>query len=165
MANLGFRFNATEVEPTSTYELIPEGDYLAIITDSEVKETKARTGFYLQLTFDIIDDNSKGRKVWARLNIQNKNKTAEEIGQRELSSVCHAVGHLGDLDDTDVLHNIPLIIGVESEERSDKEGSYSNVIKTYKAAGGSKPAAVASKPKAEAPASSGDATPPWKKGK
>ena len=163
MASLGFRFNAAEVEPTSTYELIPEGDYLAIITDSEVKETQAQTGYYLQLTFDIIDDNHKGRKVWARLNIQNKSKTAEEIGQRELSSVCHAVGHIGDLDDTDVLHNIPLIIQIESEERSDKKGSYSNVIKAYNSAGGGKPAAIAQKPKVETSSSSGESTPPWKK--
>ena len=36
-----------------------------------MKATKAGTGQYLQLGFQILDGPHKGRKLWARLNLDN----------------------------------------------------------------------------------------------
>ena len=47
MANLG-GFNANNVEPAMEFEAIPAGKYGAVITNSEMKETKARVGFRLR---------------------------------------------------------------------------------------------------------------------
>ena len=70
MANLN-GFNANEVDPAVGFDPIPAGKYLAIITESEMKPTKAGTGQYLQLTFQVLEGQYKGRLVWARLNLDN----------------------------------------------------------------------------------------------
>ena len=79
-------FNANHIEPTSEFEAIPAGKYLAMITDSETKPTKSGSGSYLQLTFQILDGEYKGRFLWARLNLNNPNATAVQIAKAELSA-------------------------------------------------------------------------------
>ncbi|MDL5053334.1 hypothetical protein QQ056_07225 [Oscillatoria laete-virens NRMC-F 0139] len=37
-------FNANEVEPLGDFAAIPAGKYLAVITNSEMKPTKSKTG-------------------------------------------------------------------------------------------------------------------------
>ncbi len=70
MANLN-NFNANNVEPQTEFDAIPAGKYLAVITSSEMKPTKSGNGAYLELTFDVIEGEFKGRKLWARLNLDN----------------------------------------------------------------------------------------------
>ena len=53
MANIG-NFNANEVEPTTAFEPLPAGKYLAAITASEVKATKKGDGNYLELEFTVL---------------------------------------------------------------------------------------------------------------
>ncbi len=48
-------FDANQVEPSSDFEPIPAGKYLAVITETEMKPTKSGAGSYLQLTFQIIE--------------------------------------------------------------------------------------------------------------
>ncbi len=66
-------FNAAAVEPAATYDVLPAGKYLAMAVASELKPTKTGSGEYLQITFEIIDGQFKGRKIWDRLNIRNSN--------------------------------------------------------------------------------------------
>ena len=54
-------FNAAAVEPQQSFDALPPGRYEVIITDSEMKDTKAGTGQYLQLTFDVIGGQHNGR--------------------------------------------------------------------------------------------------------
>jgi hypothetical protein len=54
-------FDANNVEPAGDFEPIPAGKYLAVITDSEMKPTKAGTGNYLQLTFQVIEGPCSNR--------------------------------------------------------------------------------------------------------
>src|SRR5262245_42411620 len=91
-------FDANQVEPSSDFEPIPAGKYLAVITGSEMKPTKADTGHFLKLTFQIIDGPYKGRNLWARLNLDNPNAIAVQIAQAELSAICRAVGVLAPHD-------------------------------------------------------------------
>jgi len=85
-------FDANQVEPSSDIDPVPAGKYLAVITESEMKPNKAGTGHYLQLTFAIIEDEHKGRFLWARLNLDNPNAVAVAIAKAELSAICRAVG-------------------------------------------------------------------------
>lgn len=142
-------FDANQVEPTTAFEPIPAGKYLAVITESEMKSNKANTGSYLQLAFQITDGPYKGRFLWARLNLDNPNSTAVQIAKAELSAVCRAVGVLAPNDSTE-LHNLPLVIHVHCKKRSDT-GEIANEIKGY-----------AKKEQPAAPVSS-NTTPPWKR--
>lgn len=122
-------FDASQVEPSVALQPIPAGPYIAIVTESEMKATKAGDGRYLQLTFQIIEGEYKGRLVWARLNLENPNQTAVEIARAELSAICRAVGVMKPSDSA-ALHNIPLEITVGLKRRDDN-GELGNVIKGY----------------------------------
>ena len=152
MANLN-GFDASQVEPSASFDPIPAGKYLAAITESEMKATKTGAGSYLQMTFTVLDGDYKNRVLWARLNLNNPNATAVKIARSELSAICHAVGVMQPRDSVE-LHNIPLLITVKVKKREDT-GELTNEIKGYE------PKAAAAGQPQQAPAS--DTTPPWKR--
>ena len=139
MANLN-GFDANTVEPSTDFDPIPAGKYLAVITDSEMKSTKSGTGSYLELTFQVIEGECKNRNLWARLNIDNPNALAVKIARGELSAICRAVGVMKPHDSLD-LHDLPLVITVKCKKRADT-GETTNEIKGY-----SKQEAVPGQPK------------------
>jgi hypothetical protein len=149
MATLNF--NAHEVEPSVAFEPVPAGKYIAVIVDSEMKQTKSGNGNYLELTFEITEGEYQGRKVWARLNIDNPNADAVKIARGELSAICRAVNVMMPNDSVD-LHNLPLEINVKCKKRDDTD-EISNEIKGYAAK--SAPA-TSSEPRQQSA--------PWKRG-
>jgi len=128
MANLA-GFDASQIEPMTTFDPIPAGKYLAMITASEMKPNKAGTGSYLELVFTIVEGEHKGRQLWARLNLDNPNQLAVKIAKAELSAICRAVGVLTPRDSVE-LHNLPLVIRVACKKRKDTD-EIANVIKGY----------------------------------
>jgi hypothetical protein len=152
MANLN-NFNANEVEPAS-FEPLPAGRYLAVITESEMKATKSGAGQFLNLTFQVLDGEFKGRKIWARLNLKNPNPQAEQIARGQLSALCRAVGVMTPRDSLE-LHNLPLLVTVKVKKLEDT-GDLQNEVSGF-----SKKDATATTPAAPAPAAT--STPPWKR--
>ena len=100
-------FDARTVNPDTSFEPVPAGWYNLMIDESEMKPTNDGTGAYLALGFKILDGQYAGRKLFARLNLQNSNPTAVEIAYKTLSSIAHAVGVL-QVQDSAQLHGIPL---------------------------------------------------------
>lgn len=133
MAKFGQVFDASEVPTLDTFDPIPAGQYLALITESEMKATKAGDGQYLKLVFEVVDGDYKGRKVWAQLNLDNPNPTAVQIAMRELSSICHAAGKLR-VEDSEELHNVPMLIKVKIEQQAGRDPQ--NRITSWDAANG-----------------------------
>lgn len=132
MAFLG-GFNAMSVEPSKSFEPIPEGKYTAIITASKFKPTKAGTGEFLEMTIQIVDGPHKGRQFWERLNLKNPNAVAVAIAEGTLSAICRATGVLQPQDSAE-LHDIPLEIKIVCKK--DKEsGEIRNEIKGYSKTG------------------------------
>jgi len=128
MANLN-GFNANEVEPNDNFEAIPAGKYIAAIVASETKPTKNGAGSYLELTFQILEGEYHGRKLWARLNLDNPNPQAVQIARGELSAICRAIGVMTPQDSVE-LHNLPMQITVKCKKREDT-GDITNEIKGY----------------------------------
>jgi hypothetical protein len=155
MANLN-GFDANQVEPAKSYDPIPDGKYLAVITDSEMRPTKAGTGSYLQLTFEIIEGAYKGRLLWARLNLDNPNPTAVAVARAELSAICRAVGVLAPNDSVE-LHNLPLVVHVKCRKRPDT-AELTNEVRGY-----SPKAALADQPARPVRSSAAAGGPPWKR--
>lgn len=151
MANLGYEFDATQVEPSQPLEALPPGEYVAQVKNSEMKPTKAQTGQYLQLDFEVTEGEHRGRLFFARLNLDNPNQTAVEIAHRELSAICHAVG-LMKVRDSSQLHYKKMLVRLDVEKRDGY--SAQNVVKGYKPLDGGQ---------GQAAASSGDAAPAVKK--
>lgn len=144
-----------EAEESRDFSPLPDGQYPAIVTVSEIKDTKAGNGQFLALTFEVIDGDHKGRKVWANLNIQNPSAACEKIGRAQLASLCKAVGVMNPQDSQE-LHDIPLVIRIGKDKgdpnRNDVKG-YSQIGDAYeppveeKKAAPAKPAAPAAKKK------------------
>lgn len=149
-------FDANTVEPATGFDPIPAGKYPAVIVESNMKPTKNGNGQYLELTFEIIDGDFKGRKVWARLNLENQNSTAVQIARSELSAICRAVGVMQPQDSIE-LHNLPLIITVRCKKNPETD-EITNEIKGY--AGRTVANASAA---GAAPAAGAVGAPPWKR--
>lgn len=153
-----FQFNATAAPAPQqrSYGPLPEGSYQAVITRSDIKPTKAGTGNYIELEIQITDGEFSGRRLWERLNVDNPNKRAEDIAKAALGQLCAAVGVV-DMDDTEQLHDIPFIVGVEIDR---KEPDRNRIVAYEPAATAPAPAKPAATPSAPArPA----AARPWQK--
>lgn len=127
MANLPTSFNAADVSD----DLIPEGEYVAQITKSEMKDTKDKTGKYLQLGFIITAGKYAKRMVFVNLNLVNNNTIAVEISQKTLARICKAVGKdYKTVRDSAEIHGIPLVIKIT--QRPAEDAYPGNDIKGYK---------------------------------
>lgn len=142
--------------PLSSRDPLPTGTYLAVITDSTIKPTKDQTGRYLELTFQVIDGEHKGRLVWDRMGLWYASAKAAEIARRSLRSLTDAIGHSPVVKDSATLHNAPVLIDVTL--RQDPGYQPTNEVKGYKVANGS----PAPRP-VPAPAPATGARPVWAK--
>ncbi len=122
-------FDANQVDPDHGLEPLPAGKYLAAIIASEMKATKTGDGSYLQLTFQVLDGPHKGRQLWARLNLVNRNEVTVKIARAELSALCRAVGVMTPKDSCE-LHNLPLLIKVRLKKRPDT-GELENEVRGF----------------------------------
>lgn len=111
MANISGKYNP-EAEAQQDFSPLPSGEYLAQIVDSDMKPTKKNDGEYLELEYVILEGDFKGRKAWARINLDNPSDKAVEIAQRQFASVREATGVAAPRDSQD-LHYKPHLIRVE----------------------------------------------------
>jgi hypothetical protein len=156
-------FDASKVAPQERPGPISAGVYNARIIESEVKALASGNGEGIKLTWEVIDGPCSGRKVFQRINYRHTNPTAEQIGQGQLSAVCHSVGVL-QLQDTQQLHMKPCRLRVKIRKDStgqyDDQNEVSGVEPSGVAQPGMPPAAA---PPASAPAPAGAAVPPWQR--
>lgn len=124
------QFDANQVEPQAPLEPVPSGLYTVMITESEMKATKAGDGQYLELVLQIVDGDFKGRKIWDRLNLFSRNQTAVQIAQSTLSAICHAVNVI-QVQDSQQLHDKPLVAKVVFMPSKDGFAE-KNEVKGYK---------------------------------
>ena len=86
-------FDANKVAPTSPFTPLPEGTYTCHVKTAVEEKTKDGTGLMLKVELAILKpETSKGRTVFHRITLRNKNSQAQEIGQGQLSALCRAVG-------------------------------------------------------------------------
>ena len=164
MARFDTSFDATSVEPTTPFELLPAGKYRAQIVESEMRVTKNGMGQFLWLMLDILDGEHKGRKIFDQLNLVNPNPTTVEIAQRTLSAICHATGKMH-VSDSEELHLIPMTIQVKIRPPKNGYGE-SNAIAYLPPERGATPAARAAKPAPDPAATAAPpkmASAPWNK--
>lgn len=133
MASFGHTFDASAVEPSTGYDVLPPGKYLAQIVASEMRATKDGHGQYLFMEIAILEGQYAGRKLFDRLNLVNANPDAVQIAQRTLSSICRAVGKL-QVSNSEQLHLISLIADVQVRPPKGQYGE-SNSIRYLPRAG------------------------------
>lgn len=136
MANLGSRFNATNYDTEQRdYENLPNGIYRLEVTESEVAATSKGDGTILKLKYGVIEPEQYAKRViFGNINLENPSAQAQEIGQKELASLCRAVG-LQEISDSEELHFKGFVAKVGlSKQRTGKDGKVyepRNEIKRY----------------------------------
>ena len=160
MAQLGQTFNQAEMpESQNNFEPIPAGWYTATIASAELKDTKAGTGQYINVRYDITGPAYEGRVVFGMLNIRNQNPQAEQIGHQQLGELMRAIG-IAAVQDTDQLIGGNCMIKVKVRAATEQYDA-SNEVSGWRAMEGS----AAPKPQASQPAE--QAAPakkaPWQK--
>ena len=125
-----------DAKPSSGFEPIPAGQYLVKIIESEIKATKAGTGEYLKLMFEVCDGNYKGRKVTEILNLRNPSAKAVEIAQGTFAAIRLATG-VHEPRVPEELHDIPMIAKITQKDDTNQNGEpiVRNQIKNFKPRG------------------------------
>lgn len=154
---LGENFVASQMPVSeNNFEPLPAGWYQARIAGAEVKATKAGTGQYIAVRYDIIGPTHEGRVVFGNINIRNPNPQAESIGRQQLGELMRAIG-LESLQDSDQL--IGGTASIKLSVKDDPQYGPSNELKGFKSMSGSAaPAPVQGQPPSTPAAAS---TPPW----
>jgi len=138
MADFGHTFDASRIEPSTAYEVLPPGKYLAQIVNSEMRPTRDGMGQYLYLEIDILEGQYAGRKLFDRLNLSNPNPSAVEIAQRTLSSICRAVGRL-QVNNSEQLHLVPFVADVKVRPPRGEYGESNSIRYLPRSQGPSSP--------------------------
>lgn len=124
MAVLGARFNAESYDTEQRdYENLPNGVYRLEVTDSEVATTKKGDGTILKLKYSVIEPEEYAKRlIFGNITLENPNTQAQEIGQRQLASLCRAIG-LSEIEDSEELHFQGFVAKVGlSKQRTGPDG-------------------------------------------
>ena len=144
---LGQTFDATEVE-ISEYEILPEGDYVLQVVDSEIKPT-SKGGTQLVFTMQVVGSTHDGKQIKERLNIVNDNQKAVEIAYQTLAKLTLACG-VPKMNDTSEIHGKKFIAtiaikkgeGTYMKDGVEKKNGDQNVIKKFTPIGSTQSAAA-----------------------
>jgi len=118
-----YPFKAEEVK---TFEPLQAGSYKCEIIKTDVMATKDGHGRYVSLQFRIKEGDYKGRIIFQRLNTLNRSTKCEEIGKKQLSSLCHSIG-IESFDDTDEMLNCETIVNLVNETQIKLYDGFSKV--------------------------------------
>lgn len=160
-------FDASSVEPSAPREhtILPPGKYVAEIIDSEMRQSSSG-GEMLSLTWQIVEGEHQGRRLWCNLNLVNSNQQAVEIARRDLSAICRAIGKMH-VKDSAELHMRPMLLTVAVQEaHRDKRGidrAARNEIKGYSPLNGAAPATTPAPAQHTAPRPAAPAGAPWRR--
>ena len=91
---------------------LPVGIHKVIAFSNEVKATKQNTGGFLKYTLRVVEGEYAGATGADRFNLYNNNEITVRIAHDSLAQMVQAIGHQGQFDDADVLHNRPFMIEV-----------------------------------------------------
>lgn len=111
-----FSFDATKVEPdTGRMGPVPAGYYKVVIDNAELKPTKNGDGSYINARSSILEGAYKGQKIFHKFNVTNPNDKAVEIGYKQLSALCHALGVM-QMQALEQMYNIPHFVKVKVKD-------------------------------------------------
>lgn len=129
MAVLGSKFNAQDHDTEQKdFELLPDMIARLEVIKSDVKADDDGNGTTLSVAYGVIEpEELKGRQFFAWITLESNDPTKQERGQRDLASLCRAVG-LSEVEDSDALH----FIGFTAKVKKGTAGT-SKVGREYKA--------------------------------
>lgn len=114
----------------STDDRLSPGVFVFVCKQAELKATKANDGSYVNACFEVADGPCKGKRVYNRFTYQNKSEKAQEIGHKQLSQYCLAIGK-AKISDIVQLEGVPFK-GTLSERTETYNGETKKVFEITK---------------------------------
>jgi hypothetical protein len=125
-------FDATQIAPNQGTPALPVGRHPVVITNVEIKATRAGDGGMIVFDLQITDGPSRGATGVMRNNFFSSSPQAAEIAKGQLSALGHATGVLK-VQDLKAFINQPFMIDVELQRfapgHPDAEKGYTQVQK------------------------------------
>lgn len=120
-------FSASGKEPIKSRELLPPDTYQVMITDTREKET-SKGGTMLIVDYEVLLGPHQGSPLQSWHNVVNDSEKAMEMAERELATICRAVGREA-IGDTEELHGQRLVVrvGIKQDEGYEPK----NVIRMW----------------------------------
>jgi len=123
MVQFGQVFYTAQLPKENTREVLPAGEYIALLDKAGIKDTKAGDGQYLNCQFKVVDGQHKGGVFFDIINIANPNAQAVEIGLARLNTIL-TIGGLSACGSTEDLEHarihILAVLGVEEYNGNKK---------------------------------------------
>jgi hypothetical protein len=112
-------FDLSKTQAQGGFEPLPAGKYVCNVTNAELADTKSG-GKMIKLELTVAAGESKNRKLFGNINVQNANPKATEIGLSQLKSllVCSGYPNPDKLESVTALCG--LTVGVKTKIRSDE---------------------------------------------
>ena len=79
-----------ETQEGNSWELLPVDEYVAQVVEASVQQPNSGDGYYLALTWKIIEGDFEGRQVWQRITFLHSSEQAQTIGRKTLKDLCVA---------------------------------------------------------------------------
>ena len=131
-APLGFLFDASQVAPTAPMGAVPAGTYNVQIIAAEMKQLKNDVSQYqLELTFEIVDGEFKGRKAWVYLGLHNPDEQKRGMAHSDFSAICHAVNVI-QITDGEQLCGRPLTCDFKLVKGTEQYPNDKNQLRNFK---------------------------------
>lgn len=112
----------------NTYEPLPAGDYLVMISESSI-DTLDDGVQKVKVTMEVMQpEQYYSRKAFASYTLESPNARHVEIGRKILANLCRAIGVMAPRE-TEELHGIPFFVRLAVEQWDD--GSLHNEAKAY----------------------------------
>ena len=116
------------------WELLPDGNYLCQVSNSELRATKAG-GHMLTVEYTVVKGSHEGRKLWKNFNVVNQNPKAVAIAMSEIKDMMRKLGLTSEVNklsdtlvpasekrfDTQALHGLTLTVQVSKRTWNDQE--------------------------------------------
>jgi len=116
-------FDPTTQEGNS-WDVLPVGEYVAQVVEASILKPNSGDGYYLALTWKIIEGDYEGRQVWQRITYLHSSEQAQTIGRKTLKDLCDALGVNEQVKDAEVFLFKPVRIRLGIER--DKQGVYAD---------------------------------------
>jgi Protein of unknown function (DUF669) len=112
----------TEHETGNSWELLPPGEYVAQIIETNVAPLKSNNGTGVTLVWQIIEGQYTNRLIWQNVVYIHTNETPQRIGRKMIKDLCVALGIDVAVKDASIWLHQPCRIRVVIQK--DKEGRY-----------------------------------------
>ena len=127
MVGFGNFFDRAAEELRQEYQVIPEGNYEAVLVDSTIRDSKAGKQ-YLNLEFKIRNGEFQNRSVYGRYMIYDTG-AAGQIARNRLQELENATGIIKPSDSSE-WHDIPIVISIQVRPAKGEYGP-SNEITNF----------------------------------